>query len=426
MGLSEDAESVSAPKPPLPHALMVARLLVINEVSAVALKSPVADAVYRAVAESIVRHLPYLEASVFAIDAEAGQAVLVAQSPPHEPLGYTQPLDVGLIGVAASECRSVLANDTATDPRYVRPPGDQEPCASELCIPVLEQGRVVAIIDVECRDAGAFGDSDRLALESIANVVGLALHAAEVHAELTRQVEQVREAQCQLIQSERLADVGRLTALVAHEIRNPLTTIGGFARRLLKRADDEQEQHYASIIVDETERLGRLLAGIMDFVRPGEPRKQRTDIAAVLDRAIALTSAARATKHIAIDRDIEDGLPTLWADPGQLEQVLINVLTNACDAIDDEGTITTTIGCDGDHLVLRIADTGCGIGPDQLHSLFDPFYTTKPGGNGLGLPIAGKIIEDHGGRIDIGSEPGRGTHVTVRLPIGEPPAQSAS
>ena len=87
MGLSEDAESVSAPKPPLPHALMVARLLVINEVSAVALKSPVADAVYRAVAESIVRHLPYLEASVFAIDAEAGQAVLVAQSPPHEPLG---------------------------------------------------------------------------------------------------------------------------------------------------------------------------------------------------------------------------------------------------------------------------------------------------------------------------------------------------
>ena len=426
MALPEDAESVSAPNAPPPDPPMVARLLVINEVSAAALTSPTADDVCRAVAESIVRHLPYLQASVFAIDAEAGQAVLVAQSPPRDPLGYAQPLDVGLIGLAASECHSVLANNAATDPRYVRPPGDREPCASELCAPILQHERVAAVIVVECSDAGAFGDSDRLALESIANVVGLALHAAEVHAQLTRQVEQVREAQCQLIQSERLADVGRLSALVAHEIRNPLTTIGGFARRLLKRADDEQARRYASIIVDEAERLGRLLAGIMDFVRPGEPRKQRTDAAAVLDRAIALTDAARAAKHIAIERDVEAGLPTLWADPGQLEQVLLNLLQNACDAIDDGGTITASVRRDHGRLILRIADTGCGITPEQLQHLFDPFYTTKQGGNGLGLSIAGKIIEDHGGRIDIGSEAGRGTHVTIRLPVGEPPAQSAS
>lgn len=404
----------------------VARLRVINEVSAAALERLDPADIYHVVAESIDRHFSYFAASVFAVDRAAGQAVLVAQSPPREPLGYTQPLDAGLVGAAARERRSLLVNDVGRDPRYVPPPVPREPCASELCSPVVEDGEVAAVIDVECKEPGAFADSDRLALEAIANVVGLALHAAGMHSQLEQQVERLRQAHCQLIHSERLADVGRLTARVAHEIRNPLTTIGGFARRLHARATDPEVQRYAAILVEEVSRLERLLAGIMDFVRPGEPHKQATALPAVIERAIALTEAARQGKRISVECDLQAGLPPLWADPGQLEQVLINLLQNACDAIAEAGTVAVSALRRGDEVVVRIIDTGCGITSSQLEHIFDPFYTTKAGGNGLGLAVASKIIEDHGGQILIGSDPGTGTHVTLRLPLGQPPPETSA
>ncbi|MFW6161250.1 MAG: ATP-binding protein [Planctomycetota bacterium] len=403
----------------------VARLHVINEVSAATLERLDPADIYRVVAESIDRHFSYFQASVFAVDGEGSQAVLVAQSPPREPLGYTQSLDVGLVGAAARQGHSLLVNDVAGDPRYVPPAVEREPAASELCSPVFEDGAVVAVVDVECTETGAFDDSDRLALEAIANVVGLALHAAGMHGEVERQLERLRETQCQLLHSERLADVGRLTARVAHEIRNPLTTIGGFARRILKRAADPECQRYAAILVEEVSRLERLLAGIMDFVRPGEPRKQAAVLPAVIERALALTEAAREGKHITVERDLQPDLPPFWADPGQLEQVLINLLQNACDAIAETGTVAVSALRRGDEIVVRIIDTGCGISASQLEHVFDPFFTTKAGGNGLGLAVASKIIEDHGGHILIGSEPGTGTHVTLRLPLGQSPPSVA-
>ena len=398
----------------------VARLRVINEVSAAALARPKAIEIYRVVAAAIDRFFPYLEASVFAVDAEAGEAVLAAQSPMRDALGYRQPTSVGLVGVVAREGHSVVANDVAADPRYVAPPSGRAPCASEVCVPVFHGGEVAAVIAVEGLERDAFGEGDRLALASIANVVGLALHAADTHAQLEQKVEHLREAQCQLLHSERLADVGRLTARVAHEIRNPLTTIGGFARRMIDHAAcDDRGRRYARVILDEVERLERMLSGIMDFVHPGEPEKERTDLVAVLERAVTLTKGSRAGKHIAIERDLEADLPHILADPDQLEQVFLNLVQNACEAIADHGTLTLSARRQGDDAVVRIADTGCGMTPDQLEHVFDPFFTTKAGGNGLGLVVASKIVEDHGGHILIGSEPGQGTHVHIRLPIDE-------
>jgi len=402
---------------------MLARLLVVNEVSAAALEHPSRGGVFCVVADAVVRHFSYFEVSVFELDEEASEVVLRAQCPLRE-LGsgppYRQSISEGLLGVAVRERRSVLVNDVSRDKRYVPPPEGLPQPAAELCVPIFKAGRVAGVIEVESQEKNAFGEGDRLALEAIANMVGLALHAAEFHEELERQLGELRDAQCQLVNSERLAVVGRLTSRVAHEIRNPLSTIGGFARRVARREDlDEKARGHAQVIVEEVERLERLLAGIMNFARPGLPEKRPTDLNAVLERSLSLCEDAREGKNIAIRRDLEPDMPAIQADPGQLEQVFINILRNAFDAIEDAGEVSILTARSGDQAVVRISDTGGGIEPGVLAHIFDPFFTTKRGGTGLGLAVASKIADDHGGHISIDSEPGRGTHVNIRLPIGQ-------
>lgn len=406
-----------------PDDRMLSRLQVLNEVSVAALEHSSRGGIYQAVAESIVRHFSYFVASVFEVREAEGEAVLVSQSPPRDlaaAASYRQPLAAGLVGVAARGRQSVIANDVSRDARYVPAPGRSVECASELCTPVVKGGVVVAVIDVECCERDAFGESDRLALEAIANMVGLALHAAEVHEALERQLQQLRDAQCQLVMSERLADVGRLTARVAHEIRNPLATIGGFGRRILRvGGPDGKVAEYARVIVDETTRLERLLAGIMNFVRPGQPQKELMDLNAVLRRALHLCEEGRSGKHIRVVEQLDPDLPLILADAKQLEEVFMHLIRNAYDSIAGEGAVEVgTRRADG-MVLVSLSDTGSGIPPDQLARVFDPFFTTKPGGAGLGLTVASKIIDDHGGRIVLGSEPGKGTHVRVHLPIGE-------
>ncbi len=408
---------------------MLARLLVVNEVSAAALEHPSSGGVFCVVADATVRYFSYFEVSVFELDEEAGEVVLRAQCPLRE-LGsgspYRQSIAEGLVGVAVRERRSVLVNDVSGDPRYVPPPEGLPQPAAELCVPIFKSGRVAGVIDVESQKKDAFGEGDRLALEAVANMVGLALHAADFHEELERQIEELSEAHCQLVHSERLAVVGRLTSRVAHEIRNPLSTIGGFARRIARRKDlDETARSYARVIVEEVERLERLLAGIMDFARPGLPEKRPTDLNALLERSLSLCEDARGVKEIAVRKSLDPDLPPIQADPGQLEQVFINVLRNAFDAIEGTGEVSILTARSGDQVVVRISDTGGGIEPEVLAHIFDPFFTTKRGGTGLGLAVASKIVEDHGGHIIIDSEPGKGAHVNIRLPIGDQPATGA-
>lgn len=406
-------------------AHVLSRLRVINEVSAAALEHPSREGTCQAVADAIARHFSYFEVNVFEVVGDKGELVLLAQSPKRDSarkVPHRQPIGVGLLGVAVRERRSVLANDVSRDGGHVLASDQEKLCGSELCVPVLAGDQVVAVIDVECCQANAFTESDRLALEAIARVVGLALHAAEVYETLERQVAELRDMQCQLVNSERLADVGRLTSRVAHEIRNPLSTIGGFAHRIQRRPGlDEQTARYAAVIVEEVQRLERLLSGIMDFVRPGQPEKRPVDINSILRRAVLVCEGARAGKSIRVEEDLAPQLPQAMADPDQIQQVFVNIIRNAFDSIKDAGTVTVGTRQAGAEIVVSISDTGEGITPELLSRIFDPFFTTKPGGTGLGLAVASKIVEDHGGRILIGSELGRGTHVKIRLPIGRQP-----
>ena len=237
----------------------------------------------------------------------------------------------------------------------------------------------------------------------------------------------------QLTRSERLASVGRLAAGVAHEINNPLTGVLTFSHVLLKDAPDgSQQQADLQTIIDATTRCRDIIRGLLNFSRQSQPRKRPANLNAVLAAALKLTRNQARMHQVQINEDLQPSLPDLVIDPDQIQEVAVNVILNALDAMSEGGKLTVrsraTADGKGRWAEFSIADTGEGIAQENLERIFDPFFTTKPAGQGtgLGLAISYGIITEHDGTIGVSSRPGAGTTITVRLPlITEEPADEA-
>jgi two-component system NtrC family sensor kinase len=234
--------------------------------------------------------------------------------------------------------------------------------------------------------------------------------------------EQTRE---QLTRSERLASIGRLAAGVAHEINNPLTGVLTFAHMLLRDVPEgSRQKEDVETIIDATTRCRDIVRGLLDFSRQSEPQMRPSDLNAVIGDALNLTQNQARISHVEVAEELADDLPEVVVDARQIQEVAVNGILNAIDAMPDGGTLTVRTraaqGPDRAWLEFDLEDNGCGIAPENLDRIFDPFFTTKaPGkGTGLGLAIAYGIVAEHGGVIRISSEPGRGTKLTVRLPAG--------
>ena len=228
----------------------------------------------------------------------------------------------------------------------------------------------------------------------------------------------------QLTRSERLASIGRLAAGVAHEINNPLTGVVTFAHMLLEGAPEgSQERKDIETIIAAAMRCRDIVRGLLDFSRQNEPRKSLADLNRVLAQALTLTRNQAMIHGVHITEEMDRSLPHLVIDASQIQDVAVNVLVNAIDAMSDGGDLvvrTRAVDRNGTEWAeLEIADTGCGIAPEHLEHVFDPFFTTKQTGKGtgLGLAVSYGIVSEHGGQIDVSSEVGRGTTVAVRLPI---------
>jgi signal transduction histidine kinase len=219
-------------------------------------------------------------------------------------------------------------------------------------------------------------------------------------------------AEAAVRRSERLAALGQLSAGLAHELRNPLSSIKGSAN-LLERSvprDSAVAKELAEIISSEVDRTNSLVTRFLDFARPLEPRRQVTDIREVIDRA-----ARRAPASVI--RDYSPSLPLLPIDPELMEQVFLNLITNAAQASAPESPVTVrAIEADGE-VEVSVIDRGCGIPPDKIETVFNPFVTTKRDGVGLGLAIVSKIVDGHNGRMTVESEPGKGSTFRVFLPV---------
>ncbi|HEU4929836.1 MAG TPA: ATP-binding protein [Candidatus Krumholzibacteria bacterium] len=226
----------------------------------------------------------------------------------------------------------------------------------------------------------------------------------------------------ELARRERLSSLGQMAAGLAHEIKNPLGSIQGAAEILGDDAPPGSKEHdLFEVLRKESRRLGVVVDDFLGFARPRPPQFAPLDVAHAIDRARSQVELDVTARHIKIAHDVDRDLPLVAADAEQVHQVFLNLLFNAVAASRDGDRIVVTAHAeqrDGHRTVVaRVRDQGPGIPPDVLARVFDPFFTTKENGTGLGLSISHTIVRDHGGTIDIESEPGAGTTVTVVLPV---------
>jgi two-component system sensor histidine kinase HydH len=235
---------------------------------------------------------------------------------------------------------------------------------------------------------------------------------------IIRDLREIKELQEKVRRAERLASLGRLAAGIAHEIRNPLSSIRGFAQYFQGKFEPEtKDVKYAKAMVDEIDRLNRIIEALLDFARPAEPKLSSYSIEDVLNHALGLVQADIEVKEVRLTRNVQSGIPEVMIDRDQMIQAILNILLNAVEAVDKEGEIAVSASTKGDNLQISISDTGSGIPEEDLPKVFDPFFSTRRNGTGLGLAIVHKIVENHDGEIRVNSTVGQGATFTILLPL---------
>lgn len=239
---------------------------------------------------------------------------------------------------------------------------------------------------------------------------------------IEKKTEELKRSQDKLIQAEKLASLGRLTADVAHEIRNPLTALGGFARRLHKIAESDKEKEYSEIVLTEADRLEKILKDVLTFSRDARSHLEKHNIEEIVHDTLKIYEDLCREQSIRIETKIGEGLMPVLTDRDQVRQALGNLITNAVDAMPGGGKLTVAAGTEEmnnvAYMFVRVADTGEGIQSEDLPLIFEPFFSTKKTGHGtgLGLSITRKIMEEHGGFIRAESAKGKGAAFTIYFP----------
>ncbi|MGD1076213.1 MAG: PAS domain S-box protein [Thermodesulfovibrionales bacterium] len=369
--------------------------------------------------------VPYLalrsKGSIYLVEGESKELVLkAARGMTEGELADCQRVPLGrcLCGKAAATCEVVFADcvDEGHEIRFadIFPHG-------HYCVPIASGGKPLGVINVYVQQWHKREPIE----EGFLSTVGHTL-AGVIERHLTESDKQ--RLQEQLVQSEKLAALGRIAANVAHEIRNPLTSVGGFARRLQKRFQERTaEREYADFIVSEVTVLENVLRDVLTYSRASVLRIEEQDIHAVVDAALLIYEEACRAHGIMIRRSYGD-VPKISLDKEQVIEVIGNLFLNAIDAMPTGGTLTVATDQallrDVTYCAIHLMDTGEGITEEILDKIFEPFFTTKVAkrGIGLGLPISKKIVEDHGGFITVSSTVGKGSTFSIYFPCRPKPS----
>lgn len=288
-----------------------------------------------------------------------------------------------------------------------------------VCVPLVVKEEAIGVI---CADNVYSGkpitENQVELLNTFANRAALAIANAEAYKKLEEKNQQLKETQNRLVRSERLAVIGNMAAYIAHEIRNPLVTIGGFARAILRDyADHKGVKQNLEIVVDEVNRLEKILANIMDFSKPVEVVKVTTQINDLIESTCALMEPYFKSGGIQLIKQLNATMPKVIVDPTQMKQVFLNLIKNAIESMPNGGKLIIGTVMEDEHIRIDITDTGEGMTADVMQNIFVPFFTTKVDGTGVGLAVSQKIIDDHDGFIKIKSVLKEGTTISVYLPI---------
>lgn len=287
-------------------------------------------------------------------------------------------------------------------------------------VPLISQDRVLGEIIVDnLYNKREITEDDLRRLELFANQAGLAIENAKVYSDLEMANRSLKEIQDRLIQSEKMAALGEMAASIAHEIRNPLVSIGGFARRLDGKLDAANpEKRYSRIIVKEVDRLEKVLQEVLAFSRSAEPVFHECSLTELLVEALDVFEDSFSECGIEVVKVFQERIPKIHGDPNQIKQVFINLFSNAQQAMSGGGCLT--IACERQemegYVTVSVSDTGGGISEDAITNIFNPFFTTKHTGTGLGLAITHRVVEMHGGNIQVKNEPGMGVTFLISFP----------
>jgi two-component system, NtrC family, sensor histidine kinase HydH len=287
----------------------------------------------------------------------------------------------------------------------------------------------VAVVAPVAEVAGRVGEVSRqelvlVGLFFLATVLGTgtmiaaALNWNKILArEVKLKTDELIESHERLVRSERFAAIGEAAAYVSHEIKNPLMVIGGLARQVENKEEEPARREKLHIIRTEVQRLENFLGDLRDFTRPPTPVMQAVNINEVIHEVDAFMAEAASDRDITMVEDLDSTLPPVQADPNQMKQVLINLVKNAFEALDGGGRVVLRSGCQDKQGWFSVQDTGSGMPPDVLKKIFNPFFTTKKKGTGLGLAVINKIVTDHHGVVTVESVPDQGTTFRVSLPL---------
>ena len=343
------------------------------------------------------------------------------------------PLDPADSIVARSilEKRPFIIPDAIRDPRVNPILKEKFNQQSLVVIPLVVRDKAMGAIAADHTEPEKAVTREALdSMMTFAQQAGLAIQNASMYQELktfSEQMEQkiqktsadLRKTEAQLIRSEKLAALGQLAAGIAHEIRNPLTSINILIHSLTENLPPETaHREDLRVIGEEIQRINEIVEQFLRFARPAPPLFEETEVTTVFDNVLQLIKPQVERQRVTVKRDF-DAVPSITLDREQMKQVVLNLLINALQAMPDGGQIDLSAKVleDSRWIKLSVQDSGIGIPPDDLKKLFDPFFTTKEGGIGLGLSIAHRIIDLHHGRIEVESRPGKGTTFQLWLPL---------
>jgi len=322
------------------------------------------------------------------------------------------------------ENRIIIIKDMAADPRIEYPKeAEQEGVQMLVDVPLLFRENLAGRLRIFFDQERPFVDDEKDFLESVAQLCACSIEKARLMEA------QKSKYDLLALHTEKLSALGRMAAGIAHEINNPLAGILLFSSNLFKKVPAEGPlKEGLGIIMRETQRCKTIIQELLEFSREQEPHKAPASIAAIIQKSLNILENEFHLRHIRVEKEFAADLEDSYVDANQLEQVFVNLLLNAAQAIDDKGQITirSRMNRTRQEIVVDVIDTGCGIPAENLGRIFEPFFSTKKNGSGLGLAVSFGIIQNHEGRLEVASQPGRGAQFTVVLPANKETAASES
>jgi len=289
-------------------------------------------------------------------------------------------------------------------------------------VPLMGKGRVIGVVLVDnLYNQNPITEEDIHFLSMFANQAGLAIENARLYRNLEEVHQELKETQTFLVHLEKMVALGEMSTTIAHEIKNPLTSIGGFARRLDRNFPEEsQEKKYSQTIIKEVSRLEKILKDLLSYTRDESLIFKELDLRDVLEESLSMVIEGIRSGGVQLVKEYAEEIPLVKGDSVQLKQSFFNLINNASQAMKERGTLFLRVfpfSRNGSPCVrVEVEDTGKGIDPENLHNIFNPFYSTKESSLGLGLPIVHKIITSHRGQIEVDNHPGTGVKFIITLP----------